>query len=362
MPRIHSCTVTPAILATATKTLDEVRAAIRQLIAGGDAVLVGHSLECDLHAMRLSLPDGAGVLDTALLYPLRCNLHGPPAKAALRNLTVQHLKREIQQPRMEPGVMNVGMGHSPAEGMGHSPNVGMGHSPATLGPSGHSGMGHSPAEDAQAAMDLAVLKLANGHSYATPDASWGIGFERMDTVRLPHESTDLAQARMLMWPIRTRFSCCVQVLARTGWHSLTIDTAEAILAMPPSPASSVEVNQMVIADDEAAVQAAVHALSGTLRTFAWLGLHGVRSVAPLEALVAALPANRLVVVVGIDVREQASRDGMPSAEEQPGVPTGSRPVRSPNGWVTLTVTGNGGSCGSCGASSSTASHGTAAKH
>ena len=132
--------------------------------------------------------------------------------------------------------------------------------------------------------------------------------------------------------------------------------------MPPSPASSVEVNQMVIADDEAAVQAAVHALSGTLRTFAWLGLHGVRSVAPLEALVAALPANRLVVVVGIDVREQASRDGLPSAEEQPGVPTGSRPVRSPNGWVTLPVTGNGGSCGSCGASSSTASHGTAAKH
>ena len=211
-------------------------------------------------------------------------------------------------------------------------------------------------------MDLAVLKLANGHSYATPDASWGIGFERMDTVRLSHESTDLAQARMLMWPIRTRFSCCVQVLARTGWHSLTIDTAEAILAMPPSPASSVELNQMVIADDDAAVQAAVHALAGTLRTFAWLGLHGVRSVAPLEALVAALPANRLVVVVGIDVREQASKDGMPSAEEQPGVPTGSRPVRSPNGWVTLTVTGNGGSCGSCGASSSTASHGTAAKH
>ena len=180
MPRIHSCTVTPAILATATKTLEEVRVAIRQLMAGGDTVMVGHSLESDLHAMRLSLPDGACVLDTALLYPLRCNLHGPPAKAALRNLTVQHLKREIQQPRMEPGVMNVGMGHSPAE-------------------------------DAQAAMDLAVLKLANGHSYATPDASWGIGFERMDMVRLPHESTDLAlisHRLAFSRPIRTHFSCC----------------------------------------------------------------------------------------------------------------------------------------------------------
>ena len=110
--------------------------------------------------------------------------------------------------------------------------------------------------------------------------------------------------------------------------------------MPFSPASSVEVNQMVIADDEAAVQAAVHALSGTQRTFAWLGLHGVRSVAPLEALVAALPANRLVVVVGIDVR-----DAPRPMACQPGVPTGSRPVRSPNGWVTLTVTGTGGSCG-----------------
>lgn len=154
--------------------------AIRQLMAGGDTVMVGHSLESDLHAMRLSLPDGACVLDTALLYPLRCNLHGPPAKAALRNLTVQHLKREIQQPRMEPGVMNVGMGHSPAE-------------------------------DAQAAMDLAVLKLANGHSYATPDASWGIGFERMDMVRLPHESTDLALISHRLAcarPIRTHFSCC----------------------------------------------------------------------------------------------------------------------------------------------------------
>ena len=43
-----------------------------------DCFLVGHSLENDLRALELAWPR---VLDTALLYPLKHRLEGPPAKA-----------------------------------------------------------------------------------------------------------------------------------------------------------------------------------------------------------------------------------------------------------------------------------------
>ena len=127
--------------------------AVCQALAGSDVVLVGHSLECDLHALRVSLPKRACVLDTALLFPLRSNPRGPPSKAALRNLSVWHLRREIQQPRPQANSAQMLQ------------------------------LGHSPTEDAQAAMDLAVVKLTNGLAFGTPDGSWGAGYEALQTVK-----------------------------------------------------------------------------------------------------------------------------------------------------------------------------------
>ena len=54
-------------LETASLTFDEVRSRVRELIGAGAAnvALVGHSLECDLHALRLTVPTHGGpmVLD-----------------------------------------------------------------------------------------------------------------------------------------------------------------------------------------------------------------------------------------------------------------------------------------------------------
>ena len=80
--------ITEEILEGASYTFNEVRTKVTAILDG--CVLVGHSLECDLEALKLSVPlppkqsNGADaalpcILDTTLLYPLRCN-HGslPP--------------------------------------------------------------------------------------------------------------------------------------------------------------------------------------------------------------------------------------------------------------------------------------------
>lgn len=80
-----------------------------------ETILVGHSLENDLLALKIS---HELVIDTAILYK-----HRPGGyKTALRVLSRKFLSREIQA----------------------------------------SGNGHDSSEDAKAAMDLALLKIING--------------------------------------------------------------------------------------------------------------------------------------------------------------------------------------------------------
>lgn len=81
-----------------------------------ETYLVGHSLENDLLALKIS---HSLVIDTAVLYK---HSRGGTYKVALRVLTRRFLSREIQ----------------------------------------HSGNGHDSIEDAQAAMDLAFLKIKHG--------------------------------------------------------------------------------------------------------------------------------------------------------------------------------------------------------
>lgn len=56
-----------------------------------DTILVGHSLESDLIALKLI---HSKVVDTSVMFPHRC---GPPKKRALRNLASELLQRIIQQ-------------------------------------------------------------------------------------------------------------------------------------------------------------------------------------------------------------------------------------------------------------------------
>lgn len=81
-----------------------------------ETILVGHSLENDLLALKIS---HESVIDTALLYK---HPRGGSYKIALRILAKRFLSREIQQP----------------------------------------GVGHDSVEDAKATMELALLKIRNG--------------------------------------------------------------------------------------------------------------------------------------------------------------------------------------------------------
>lgn len=84
-----------------------------------ETILVGHSLENDLLALKIS---HHLVIDTAVLYK---HPRGASYKTALRVLTRRFLSREIQDSRN----------------------------------------GHDSIEDARAAMELAILKIKNGRYF-----------------------------------------------------------------------------------------------------------------------------------------------------------------------------------------------------
>ena len=112
--------ITKEIMDRATHTLSQVWDEIIPLIDGGGAgalppaILVGHSLHHDLHALKLL---HTRIVDTSLLYPHRLGL---PYRVKLRTLAAEHLNRNIQE----------------------------------------SAQGHNSAEDAQAALDLALRLIA----------------------------------------------------------------------------------------------------------------------------------------------------------------------------------------------------------
>ncbi|XP_019730997.1 RNA exonuclease 1 homolog [Hippocampus comes] len=81
--------VTAEDLDGATITLRDVQAVLLSLFSA-ESILVGHSLESDLLALKLI---HSSVVDTAIVFPHRLGL---PYKRALRNLMADYLKRIIQ--------------------------------------------------------------------------------------------------------------------------------------------------------------------------------------------------------------------------------------------------------------------------
>lgn len=70
-PHLHHTGITEDMLANVTTRLEDARACVMQHV-WADTLLVGHSLENDLHALRLV---HVNVLDTSLLFPhhkVRC--------------------------------------------------------------------------------------------------------------------------------------------------------------------------------------------------------------------------------------------------------------------------------------------------
>ncbi|KAI0448522.1 hypothetical protein F5B21DRAFT_497282 [Xylaria acuta] len=81
--------ITEEMLAPITITLNDIQTKLLQILSP-HSILIGHSLESDLKALRLTHPF---IVDTALLFP---HHRGPPLKNSLKFLAQRFLKREIQ--------------------------------------------------------------------------------------------------------------------------------------------------------------------------------------------------------------------------------------------------------------------------
>ena len=125
--------ITPALLSSVTTTLADIQSKLLTLLTPS-AVLLGHSLESDLNALKLTHPF---IVDTALIYP---HPRGPPLRSSLKFLTQKYLHREIQ----------VSMDS-----------------------------GHNSVEDALAVLDLVKLKCEKGPKWGTSEASGEPIFRRL---------------------------------------------------------------------------------------------------------------------------------------------------------------------------------------
>ncbi len=73
-----------------TTTLADIQKELLELLTPR-TVLVGHSLNSDLTALKLTHPF---IIDTAIIYP---HPRGPPLKSALKWLCQKYLGKEIQK-------------------------------------------------------------------------------------------------------------------------------------------------------------------------------------------------------------------------------------------------------------------------
>ncbi|XP_077213910.1 polynucleotidyl transferase, ribonuclease H-like superfamily protein [Tasmannia lanceolata] len=113
--------ITCEMLSGVTTTLEDIQEEFVKIVHK-ETILIGHSLENDLFALKIS---HNLVIDTAVLYK---HIRGGHFKPALRVLAKRYLSREIQT----------------------------------------SGSGHDSIEDARAAMELALLKFRHGPDFGAP--------------------------------------------------------------------------------------------------------------------------------------------------------------------------------------------------
>lgn len=129
--------ITPAKLEHVDTTLADIQSRLLKEITAKH-ILVGHSLNSDLLALKLTHPF---VIDTSILYP---HPRGPPMKSSLKWLAQKYLGREIQK--------------------------------------GHGTMGHDSVEDARACLDLVKMKCERGPQWGTNEATNESIFKRLKRV------------------------------------------------------------------------------------------------------------------------------------------------------------------------------------
>jgi len=133
--------ITAAMLQDVTTTLSDIQKELLQLVTPR-TILVGHSLNSDLNAMKLTHPF---LIDTGLLYP---HPRGPPYKQSLKWLAQKYLKREVQK--------------------GSS--------------------GHDSVEDARTCLDLVKQKCEKGPRWGSGDTNAESIFKRLERTVRPNSN------------------------------------------------------------------------------------------------------------------------------------------------------------------------------
>jgi RNA exonuclease 1 len=126
--------VTEEILKHVTTTLKDIQDELLGVL-GKDSILLGHSLESDLNALKLTHPF---IVDTSIIYP---HPRGLPLRSSLKFLANRYLRREIQKGGLR---------------------------------------GHDSVEDARAVLDLVKLKCLKGPKWGTSDANGESIFRRVN--------------------------------------------------------------------------------------------------------------------------------------------------------------------------------------
>ncbi|KAI9869110.1 MAG: hypothetical protein M1813_002934 [Trichoglossum hirsutum] len=117
-----------------TTTLSDIQSRLLEIFHP-KSILVGHSLNSDLAALKMTHPF---IIDTSIIYQ---HPRGPPLKSSLKFLAQKYLGREIQK--------------------------------------GHGSKGHDSIEDAKACLDLVKQKCEKGPKWGTSEASGESIFKRL---------------------------------------------------------------------------------------------------------------------------------------------------------------------------------------
>ncbi|KAG9655074.1 hypothetical protein KCU64_g6784, partial [Aureobasidium melanogenum] len=136
--------ITKEMMEPVTQTLAELQAKLKDVLTPR-TILLGHSLDSDLRALRIAFPF---IVDTTLIYP---HPKGPPQKSSLKWLSQKYLSREIQN----------------------------------RGPQGHDSV-----EDAKACLDLVKQKCEKGKTWGTSEATSASIFKRLGRVGVEDEKDE----------------------------------------------------------------------------------------------------------------------------------------------------------------------------
>ncbi|KAI8050582.1 hypothetical protein BDF22DRAFT_695698 [Syncephalis plumigaleata] len=172
-------------------TFKQVQEHIFNIIDGSNAILVGHSLENDLKALKLV---HTRIIDTSIVFG---HPSGPPFRWKLRMLASKYLDRQIQV----SGTIDNG-----------------------------EPIGHDSAEDALACLDLVKLKLVKGFEFGRNNKGTTSIFERLERQTPPRigAASDRASTRHLYSEAASFISCDTDdqvidaILEQTKEHHLII--------------------------------------------------------------------------------------------------------------------------------------------